>query len=383
MSLPKFIVPVSVFVLAAMLPLSAQKLDLAKVVTQTLNRTVRLPGELAPYQRVSIYARVPSFVESVHVDRSSVVKRGQSLVTLSAPELAAQLAESEAKAQAVLLQLAEADAKLTSARTTAEMMKAAAKTDGAVSNSELVLSEQAFQGAQAVKTAVESSAKAARAAADAIKEMASYLEVRAPFDGIITERLVHPGALVGPSTAGVSAPLIQLEQHTRLRLIVAVPETHVAGIVKGAAVSFTVPAYPGETFEATIARPAQALDTRTRSMIVELDAGNPGGKLATGMYADVVWPVRRPSASLMVPTTAVVTTTERTFVIRARGGKAEWVDVRRGSVFGDMVEVFGALREGDDIVRRGNDEIREGTAIDGATAPTPWREKGSGPPVPP
>jgi RND family efflux transporter MFP subunit len=368
MKLRKFIIPVIAFVLAAMLPLSAQNLELAKVVTRSLNRTVRLPGELAPYQRVSIYARVPSFVESVHVDRSSVVKRGQSLVTLSAPELAAQLAESEAKAQAVLLQLAEADAKLTSARTTAEMLKAASKTDGAVSTSELVLSEQAFQGAQAVKTAVENSAKAARAAADAIKEMASYLEVRAPFDGIVTERLVHPGALVGPSTAGVATPLIQLEQHTRLRLIVAVPEAHVAGIIKGATVSFTVPAYPGETFAATIARPAQALDTRTRSMIVELDTGNPGGKLATGMYADVVWPVRRPSTSLVVPAAAVVTTTERTFVIRARDGKAEWVDVRRGSTIGDMVEVFGPLREGDDIVRRGNDEIREGTALGGTAA---------------
>jgi hypothetical protein len=67
--------------------------------------------------------------------------------------------------------------------------------------------------------------------------------------------------------------------------------------------------------------------------------------------------------SLLVPTTAVVTNTERTFVIRARGGNAEWVDVKRGSTVGNMVEVFGDLREGDEVLRRGNDEIRHGTAL--------------------
>ena len=355
----------SLAVLGGAIPVYAQDLETAKVVARAVDRTIRLPGEFTPYQRVSIYARVASFVDRVHVDRGSVVKQGQPLVSLSAPELAAQVAESEAKAQAVLLQLAEADAKLTAARTTAEMLKMASRTEGAVSSSELILSEQALQAAQAVKTAVENSAKAARAAADAVTELASYLEVKAPFDGIVTERFVHPGALVGPATAGVSAPLVQLEQNTQLRLVVAVPEAHVAGIMRGVGVSFTVPAYPGETFRGTIARPAQSLDTRTRSMIVELDVPNSTGRLTTGMYADVVWPIRRPTSSLLVPATAIVTTTERMFVIRARGGKAEWVDVRRGSMTGDLVEVFGDLRAGDEVVRRANDEIREGASLTG------------------
>jgi len=365
------LIPIAVIAAAGAWTLSAQSLETTKVVSQKVDRTVHLPGEFAAYQRVSIYARVASFVERVHVDRGSVVRRGDPLVTLAAPELAAQVAESEAKAQAVLLQLAEADAKLTAARTTAEMLKMASSTQGAVSNSELILSQQALEGAQAVKNAVENLAKAARAAVNAITELSAYLEVRAPFDGVVTERLVHPGALVGPSTAGVSAPLVQIEQNTRLRLVVAVPEAQVAGIAKGAAVSFTVPAYPGETFEGTIARPSQALDTRTRSMLVELDVSNPQGRLATGMFADVVWPVRRPVSSLLVPTTAVVTTSERTFVIRARAGKAEWVNVRRGSTVGDRVEVFGELREGDEVVRRGNDEIREGSPLAGSAAGQP------------
>lgn len=366
MKLHKIATSLFTLVLASAAPAPAQNLELAKVVAQKMDRNVQLPGEFLPFQRVSVFARVASFVQQVHVDRGSVVKRGQPLVTLTAPELAAQVAESEARAQAVLLQLAEADAKLVSARTTAEMLKMASNTPGAVSMSEVILSEQAFQAAQSVKNAVENSAKAARAAADAVKELASYLEIRAPFDGVITERFVHPGALVGPATAGVSAPLVTIEQNTRMRLVVAVPETHVGGIVKGAPVTFTVPAYPGESFVATIARPAQALDSRTRSMAVELDALNGDGRLATGMFADVLWPVRRASTSLVVPATAVVTTTERTFVIRNKGGKAEWVNVRRGSTMGDTVEVYGALKEGDMVVRRANDEIREGTALSAA-----------------
>ena len=362
---------VAIVAVASVTSLHAQNVETTKVVARTVDRTVRLPGEIAAYERVAIYARVASFVDSVLVDRGSVVKRGQLLVKLIAPELAAQVAESESKAQAVMLQLAEADAKLVAARTTARMMKAASETQGAVSESEVILSEQALQAAQAVRTAVENSAQAAKSALEAVKQLASYLDARAPFDGIVTERLVHPGALVGPATAGVSAPLLQLEQNYRLRLVVAVPEAHVAGIVKGAIVSFTVPAYPDETFQGTIARPSQALDTRTRSMLVELDTFNSSAKLTSGMYADVIWPVRRPGASLLVPTTAVVTTSERTFVIRARNGKAEWVNVRRGSPSGDMVEVYGDLRAGDDIVKRGNDEIREGTSLSQREAPSP------------
>jgi len=81
------------------------------------------------------------------------------------------------------------------------------------------------------------------------------------------------------------------------------------------------------------------------------------------MYPEVQWPVRRPQPSLLVPPTAIVTTTERTFVVRVKNGVAQWVNVVRGARVGDLVEVFGALSDGDTIVRRGTDEIREGTKV--------------------
>jgi hypothetical protein len=81
------------------------------------------------------------------------------------------------------------------------------------------------------------------------------------------------------------------------------------------------------------------------------------------MYPEVQWPVRRPQPSLLVPPTSIVTTTERTFVVRVNNGMAQWVNVSRGARVGDLIEVFGALKEGDTIVRRGSDEIREGARV--------------------
>jgi hypothetical protein len=81
------------------------------------------------------------------------------------------------------------------------------------------------------------------------------------------------------------------------------------------------------------------------------------------MYPAVKWPVRSARAVLLVPKTSVVTTTERTFVVRDRGGRAEWVDVTKGAADGDLVEIAGSVNPGDRIVRRATDEIREGTAL--------------------
>jgi hypothetical protein len=98
-------------------------------------------------------------------------------------------------------------------------------------------------------------------------------------------------------------------------------------------------------------------------MAVELDFPNRAGALPPGMYPSVKWPVRGQAAVLWVPRTSVVTTTERTFVIRDHAGRAEWVDVKKGAAEGDLVSVIGNLKAGDMVVRRATDEIREGNPI--------------------
>jgi membrane fusion protein (multidrug efflux system) len=187
-----------------------------------------------------------------------------------------------------------------------------------------------------------------------------YLRITAPFDGIVTDRLVHPGALVGP---GADPVMLVIQEVAHLRLVVPVPEEDSGGIVRGAQVQFHVPAYPERTYSGVVARIAHSLDQKTRTMAVELDVVNRDSSLSPGMYPSVKWPVRRSRPSLMVPKTSVVSTTERTFVIRNRDGRAEWVNVTKGASDGDLIEISGDVKPGDMVVRRTNDEIREGTPL--------------------
>jgi membrane fusion protein, multidrug efflux system len=345
-------------------PLVAQtQVECVRVISKSVERQVRLPGELLPYFSVPIHAKVAGFVDKVEVDRGSVVKKGEVLATLVAPEMESQIAEAQSKSQAVELQRAEAVAKLSSVSSTYERLKSASATPGVVAGNDLILAEKNVEAAQALVNAFEGSIKAAQASVQSLKALEKYLTIAAPFDGIVIERTVHPGFLVGPNSGMGTSSLLILEQLNRLRLVVAVPEAQVGGIVQNARVPFTLSAFPGETFYGVVSRMAHALDQKTRTMAVELDVTNPGLRLAAGMYPEILWPVRKNQSALLVPPTSIVTTTERVFVIRIKDDVVEWVPVTRGASVGDLVEVYGPLHEGDLIVRRGSDELREGTRV--------------------
>jgi RND family efflux transporter MFP subunit len=346
--------------IALVVPLSAQTIELTPVVSRLPARTIDLPGEIQPFMSVPLTPRVAGYVERVLVDRGSRVTRGQRLVELSAPELTAAVAQAEARARAADADRAQAQAELDAAVSTADRTRQAAQTPGAVAGNELVRADKEVEAARARLSAREQASRAAAADVTAQRDLLSYLKVTAPFDAVVTERLVHPGALVGPSA---ETPLLVLQQITRLRLVVSVPEQEIGAIDVGTTVEFRVPAREGRAFTGTIARSAHALDPKTRAMAVELDVTNSDGALAPGMYPTVKWPVHRTQPALLVPRTAVVTTAERTFVIRERGGHAEWVDVRRGQPDGDLVEVAGHLEVGDRVVRRATDEIRPGATL--------------------
>lgn len=338
----------------------AQNGGLVPVMSKPVSRTVELPGEFLPFLTVSLHAKLPSYVERVLVDRGSIVKQGELLVELSAPEMAAQLAEAESKVQAAEADRLQAEAQLAAAQSTYERTKTAAETPGAIAGNELIQAEKQRDAAQAMLNSRQQASRAAESAVRALKDLQGYLRITAPFDGVVTDRMVHPGALVGP---GNDAVLLIVQQVSHLRLVVPVPEENVSGIANGASVSFVVPAWPERTYSGTIARLSHALDPKTRTMAVELDVINRDGSLAPGMYPSVKWPVRRAQPALLVPKTSVVTTTERTFVVRDRGGRAEWVDVKKGAADGDLTEVLGDLKPGDLVIRRATDEIREGTPI--------------------
>jgi len=338
---------------------AAISVDVVQVVEQQLNVMVKLPGELTPYETVDIYPKVTGFVRSLGVDRGSNVKKGEVIARLDAPELMAQLSEAQSKSAAAQAQVAAAQAKLAADHSTYEKLSAAAKTPGVIAQNDLVVAKHTEESDQANVQAAQNAAQATQSALQSVKQTEAYLEITAPFDGVVTERRVHPGALVGPAGgSGAATPMMRIETLARLRLTVALPETQAAAIPAGTQVEFTVPQYPGEKFHGPIARIARSVDAKTRTMPVELEVANPSGRLAAGSYCEVAWPVRRLKPTLFVPASSIATNLERTFVIRVRGNKTEWVDVKTGATSGSLIEVFGDLRAGDEVVQRASDSIR-------------------------
>jgi membrane fusion protein (multidrug efflux system) len=338
----------------------AQTTDLVPVVSKPISQTIDLPGEFQPFQSVSIHAKVRGYVDRVLVDRGSVVKKGQLIAEITAPEMIAQIAEAESRVQGAESDSLQAEAQLAAVQSTYDRLKKAAETPGAIAGNELIQAQRQVEAAQALVQSKHQAGGAVQAAMRAQKDLEAYLRITAPFDGIVTDRLVHPGALVGPASDPV---LLVIQEVSHLRLVVAVPEEDIGGIVRGARVEFRVPAYPERIYSGNLARLAHALDAKSRTMAVELDVFNRDSSLSPGMYPSVKWPVRRSQSFLVVPKTSVVMTTERTFVIRSRSGHAEWVNVSKGTSDGDFVEVSGNLHAGDMVVRRGTDEIREGALL--------------------
>jgi membrane fusion protein (multidrug efflux system) len=337
--------------------------DTARVDSHSLNVIIPLPGELQPYEVVSIYPKVTGFVQWIAVDRGSRVHQGQPLARLVAPELTSQRVEAQAKLASAQSRRVEAEAKSAADEATYQRLKVASATPGVISENELQIAQQGAVGDRARELALQQTVDAARATLKSVEEVAGYLQIVAPFNGVVTARNVHPGALVGPAGGGTQVPMLNISQVSRLRLVVAVPEMSVAYISPGADVAFTVGSYPNQIFHGKVARLADSVDVKTRTMPVELDVDNSSGRLAPGMYPQVKWPMRHPRPTLFVPAPAVVRSMEATFVIRVRNGVTEWVPVKPGVASGEEVEVFGDLAAGDQVVLRGTEELRANTRV--------------------
>jgi membrane fusion protein (multidrug efflux system) len=309
-----------------------------------LSRGIRLPGELKAFQEVDLYAKVNSYVKEVLVDRGSKVKQGQELILLDAPELDAQYSEAREK-------LKSREAIFNSTTSYYRRLVTTSHTPGTVSANDL-------EQASSKMLSDSSEMSSAKAAFQAISDLRNYLTVRAPFDGIISERNVHPGAYAGPAGKGSDMPMLRLEQEGRLRLVVAVPEIHTGSLNPLEEVQFQVKAFPSDTFKAQIKRLSGKLDLKTRSELIEIDVENKDGRLLPGMYAEVEMGVTRNAAAFVVPVSAVFTNTEGIFLIRVNKGTAEWVPVRKGNETNGKVEVFGAIYDQDEILEVASDQIR-------------------------
>lgn len=347
----------------------AQTVEVVAVASQKLSTSFTLPAQLVPFQSVSVYPKVTGFVDMIRVDRGSHVHKGELIVRLSAPELVAQRGQAESAMRAAESQLFTAKAKLSSDKGTYLHLASAAKTPGVVAENDVMVASQTTAADEGQVQSAESNVEAAREVLRSVAQLESYLNVYAPFDGIVTTRNLHPGALVGPASGpSGTMPIVQIVDNDHLRLIVPVPEAYVGEMQLGQQVAFTVPGRPGETFHAPIARISHDVELSTRTMPIELDVHNADGHLSPGSFSSVQWPVTRATATMFVPTTAVTNDQQRTFVERVRNGKVEWVDVVTSLNVSGNIEIFGDLKPGDEVIRNATDAIRPGQQVKTSSA---------------
>jgi membrane fusion protein (multidrug efflux system) len=305
---------------------------------------IKLPAQLAAYLEVSIFPKVNAYVKTVSVDIGSRVTKGAVLMELEAPELVqavAQAKEKFAKSQADFALDKERYSRLLEASTTA----------GAISPLDLSTIRSKMQADSAVSNAEKTNWQMQQT-------MLGYLKVTAPFAGVITDRNVNPGALVSASSK--DKPMLELKQIARLRLQVDIPEALASTLNNQDTVSFYVSALQGKKLTGLITRKSMDINEKYRSERIEIDVPNKEEQLSSGMYADVVLYSKGNIDALYVPRSAVVTSTERKYVLVVRNGRIIKSDVTTGNATTDKIEVFGAINKGDKIIADANDEIKEG-----------------------
>ncbi|MFY0255261.1 efflux RND transporter periplasmic adaptor subunit [Chitinophaga sp. 30R24] len=315
----------------------------------SLSSSIQIPGELIAFQQVDLYAKVSSFVKKLNVDVGSEVKMGQLLAVMEAPELTAQLhgAESRLKSQ---------EAIYVSSKATYDRLLETSKTPGTVSQNDLDISN-ARQKSDLAQL------DAAKAAWREIQDTRNYLEVRAPFSGVISARNVSAGAYVGPAGKGSELPIFTLQEQKRLRLVVSVPEAYTSYLHNHSEVTFKVRSLNNREFKGRVVRLAGALDIMLRSQHTEVDVINNDKILLPGMVAEVVVPLNSTTNNFLVPSSAVLNSTKGIYVVKVQNGKTKWVPITTGGSGEGQTEVFGPLNAGDTLITTVSEEVRDDVSV--------------------
>lgn len=309
-----------------------------------ISSNFQIPAELIAYRQVDLYAKVNSFVKDLKVDIGSRVRPGQLLVTLDAPELKAQLAAAESR-------MKSQEAIYTSSSATYNRILKTSNTPGTIAKNDLEIALAKKQADQAQWEAAKASYKEAATILD-------YLTITAPFAGVISSRNVNQGAYVGPSGKGSELPIFTLQELTRLRLVVSVPEAYKAYIRLGDEVKFTVKAYPDKIFTGRIQRRADAMDKLLRSERIELDVLNEDNQLSPGMVAEAILSLSGSDSTFLVPRSAIVNSAEGVFLVKVADNKTQRILVKKGRETDSLTEVYGNLQPGETFAKKGSEEIR-------------------------
>src|SRR5882757_1035847 len=326
---------------------------LAKLVHGDATQPVILPGTIQPYNKAAIYARVSGYLKSWEQDIGARVTAGQVLATIEAPDLDQQLAQARAT-------LASAKANYGIAATTANRY-------GILIEKQVVsqqIADQTGADAAAKKAVVDANDASVRQ----LEAMQSFKQIVAPFDGVVTARNTNIGALISAgSTAGLE--MFEVSDLHRVRIYVQVPQAFSAGLLPGLKATFEMPQYPGRKFDATLVTTANAVNTASRSLLVELQADNSDGTLVGGAYCRVDFQIPGEPNMVRIPATALMPVNRGVQIaVLGEGDKVVLKSIQLGRDFGDSVEVTAGLASQDRVIDSPPETLQSGDTVQLAAA---------------
>jgi RND family efflux transporter MFP subunit len=340
--------------------------------------TLDLPGDLQALIESPIFPRVDGYLAKRNNDIGDMVKTGQVMAEIETPELDQQLQQARAtlsNSRSSLKELeaniALAQANLRLADTTFQRWKIL-QAKGAIARQDFDEKDADFQVKKATLEAAEARLVSARDTVAAnesnvrrLEQTKAFAHVLAPFDGIVTYRVMDVGTLVNAGNSGANHEIFRVADLNTMRIFVNVPQTWVSAIHDGQQAEVRVQELPGKVFTATVAHSTHEEDASSRAMLAVLRTPNPHHLLLPGMYAEVRFATSRPVSTLLIPGDALVNGTQGTRVATAGvDGKVHFKNVRVGNDFGNEVEVLDGLSPDDLVIMNPTDAVREGVEVE-------------------
>ena len=323
----------------------------------TLESAIELSGNLAPETRVDIRSKLPGSLEKVLVQLGDAVTEGQVLATLDRREIDAQVDASVAAVAVVRAAVDAADAAFENAGQEVERARGLYEK-GAIPKQRLEAAEMQWRASKAQRDLANANVEQANAALRRAREVQRDATLRAPIAGVIVERNLDAGSLVGPG----GDPIMAVANLRTLKLEAGVSELEAGRLKPGAIARVTVAAKPGETFEGRVTALAPEVDTKNRHFRVEIRVANANAAMLSGMYATARISTATAEGAI-VPREAVFERSGKRAVYRVQNDTVAVVVVTEGLTDGKRVVLTSGVKAGDTVVADARREVTEGARV--------------------
>jgi RND family efflux transporter MFP subunit len=320
----------------------------ATVKANTAVMSVTLPATTAAFAQAEIYARATGYIGKRNVDIGDRVKEGQLLAELAVPEQDDQISQNVATRNQLQAALDQAQANLKLAQVTWDRDRPLVEK-GWATQQQGTIDVQTLKSDDAAVGVARANIAAQEKMLMTLRQNRDYASVRAPFDGVVTQRNVDVGSLV-QGNANTGTFMFEIMQRDVIRVFVYVPQNAAFGVAPGVDAVVRVPEIPNREFTGTVTRIADALQSGTRTLLTEIDIPNPDDALPPGVYCTVELKIPRKTPSFVVPAEAIIFNRNGLQVAVVNEGKAEMRRLRVTRDFGRYVEADAGVTCGEQVI---------------------------------